>query len=433
MTAAIRVENLSKSFRIGVRSRSGRDTLVDLIAGTASDLWGRLLGRSSVADTPVVGHPRAEPDGTFWALRDVSFDVRPGEVVGIIGRNGAGKSTLLKILSRITDPTSGQIEYKGRVASLLEVGTGFHPELTGRDNVYLNGSLLGMSHKEVARKFDEIVAFSEIEQFLETPVKRYSSGMYVRLAFAVAAHLEPEILVVDEVLAVGDAAFQAKCLGKMKDVSSEGRTVLFVSHNMPGIIELCDSAVLLEDGEVRRTGQVEEVAQVYMSRSFHAQGSTLDLTRAPRSAWAYDRREVTLAGCSLTTPDKVQAWTLPFGSAIELEVTLRVDSQLRDADMGITIHMPMGMEIAAALTREVLGAWNLSPGTYRLAVRMPGLRLAPGSYLLGLHVRSEGRIHDHIAEAARLEVAPTAEAISILTQGRSCLVFPDSTFEFARA
>jgi lipopolysaccharide transport system ATP-binding protein len=203
--------------------------------------------------------------GLFWALRDVSFEIQPGEVVGIIGRNGAGKSTLLKILSRIVDPTKGTVRMRGRGSSLLEVGTGFHPELSGRENIYLNGAILGVKRTEINRKFDQIVAFSEIEQFLDTPVKRYSSGMYVRLAFAVAAHLEPEILIVDEVLAVGDYAFQKKCLGKMRDVStSDGRTILFVSHNMSALTQLCEHGILLENGQVKTTGPVKDVIRTYL-------------------------------------------------------------------------------------------------------------------------------------------------------------------------
>ena len=223
----------------------------------------------------------------LWALRDVSFTVEQGEVLGIIGRNGAGKSTLLKILSRVTAPTSGRIKVKGRIASLLEVGTGFHPELTGRENIYLNGAILGMSRKEIDRKFDEIVDFSEVEKFIDTPVKRYSSGMYVRLAFAVAAHLEPEILVVDEVLAVGDAEFQKKCLGKMGDVAKEGRTVLFVSHNMGAIENLCSHGILLEFGALTTCGSIRTVVEKYLS-GLH---STSNMGSVDLDNWPYKRRE----------------------------------------------------------------------------------------------------------------------------------------------
>ncbi len=262
MRPAIRVENLSKRYRLGEGTRGGyrtfREALVEAAAAPFRGL-ARRAGRPTQA-----GSPR-EDEKTLWALKDVSFEVEPGEVVGLIGRNGAGKSTLLKVLSRITEPTSGRAELHGRVGSLLEVGTGFHPELTGRENIYLNGSILGMRRKEIDRQFDAIVAFSEIERFLDTPVKRFSSGMYVRLAFAVAAHLQPEILIVDEVLAVGDAQFQKKCMGKMGDVAQSGRTVLFVSHSMPAVRALCSKGILLEEGRVQTMGNVAEAVRAYQS------------------------------------------------------------------------------------------------------------------------------------------------------------------------
>jgi len=257
---AIHVENLSKRYKIGARQKR-YDTLRDQIADFRFSIFDRgmyIFNRKSEIEN-------RKSDDTFWALKDVSFEVKRGEVVGIIGRNGAGKSTLLKILSRITKPTSGRARIYGRVGSLLEVGTGFHGELTGRENIYLSGAILGMRKREIDRKFDEIVAFAEIEKFIDTPVKRYSSGMYVRLAFAVAAHLEPEILLVDEVLAVGDAAFQKKCLGKMGDVAKEGRTVLFVSHNMGAVRQLCDRAIRMDAGHVVADDDVETVIAKYMA------------------------------------------------------------------------------------------------------------------------------------------------------------------------
>ena len=256
MKPIIRVENLSKQYAIGGKQEpyaTFRESLVN-----AARLPLNVIKR----------RPKENAGHRFWALKDVSFEVKPGEVVGIIGRNGAGKSTLLKILSRITEPTAGRIELYGRVGSLLEVGTGFHPELTGRENIYLNGAILGMRREEIAKKFDEIVDFAEIEDFLDTPVKRYSSGMYTRLAFAVAANLEPEILIVDEVLAVGDAEFQKKCLGKMKAVSEqEGRTVIFVSHNMSAVQNLCNSAIFLNKGQVAQIGAVAEVINNYLAKN----------------------------------------------------------------------------------------------------------------------------------------------------------------------
>ncbi|MBW2066220.1 MAG: ATP-binding cassette domain-containing protein [Deltaproteobacteria bacterium] len=269
---AIRVIDLSKRYRIGAKEgyKTFRETLIESakapftrIGRAGRSVLSRMHFGEASTRSSVVGQPSSSEE-TIWALKDVSFDVKQGEVVGIIGRNGAGKSTLLKVLSKITEPTTGRVELKGRVGSLLEVGTGFHPELTGHENVYLYGAILGMDRWEVTRKFDEIIAFAELEKFVDTPVKRYSSGMYMRLAFAVAAHLEPEILLVDEVLAVGDAAFQKKCLGKMGDVSREGRTVLFVSHNLAAIQALCDSAILLEKGRIYRSGRVDEVIQAYM-------------------------------------------------------------------------------------------------------------------------------------------------------------------------
>ncbi len=254
----IEVEHVSKCYRIGA-TRDPYLSLRDELARKArriSSIFSRIVSKDPIR---IINN---ETD--FWALSDVSFSVEEGEVVGIIGRNGAGKSTLLKILSQVTPPTQGQITMRGRVASLLEVGTGFHPELTGRENIYLNGAILGMRRKEIKRKFDEIVAFAEIDKFLDTPVKRYSSGMYVRLAFAVAAHLEPEILIVDEVLAVGDAQFQKKCLGKMGEVSKNGRTVLFVSHNMAAVDRLCNRGILLHNGNIVKSGGSNEVITSYL-------------------------------------------------------------------------------------------------------------------------------------------------------------------------
>jgi len=268
----ITVENLSKRYLLG-HQKTEHEGLRHVLEKIVSAPQQWLKERNE---------RRKETVEEFWALKDVSFEIRPGEVVGIIGRNGAGKSTLLKILSRITEPTSGRISIDGRVASLLEVGTGFHQELTGRENIFLNGAILGMTKAEIKRKFDEIVAFSEVEQFLDTPVKRYSSGMYVRLAFAVAAHLDPEILIVDEVLAVGDAAFQKKCLGKMHEASTRGRTVLFVSHNMPVVESLTQRAILLHEGKVRQTGPTPNVVGTYMADSSELDGKSLQNWRGRR-------------------------------------------------------------------------------------------------------------------------------------------------------
>jgi lipopolysaccharide transport system ATP-binding protein len=259
---AIRIEGVSKRYYIGGQQetyKTLRNTLADAFMSPLRRAGKLLRGQATGA---------AELNETIWALKDISFEVKQGEVVGIIGRNGAGKSTLLKILSRITEPTTGRIEFHGRIGSLLEVGTGFHPELTGRENIYLNGAILGMRRGEIERKFDEIVAFAEVKKFIDTPVKHYSSGMYLRLAFAVAAHLEPEILLIDEVLAVGDARFQKKCLNKMQDVGQQGRTVLFISHSMPAIASLCERAILLDGGRILRDGSSSQVISTYLNSGF---------------------------------------------------------------------------------------------------------------------------------------------------------------------
>ena len=280
---AIRVTNLSKRYRISLgQQKRGYRTLRESISEKISS----------------IAHRERVEKQDFWALKDINFEVKKGESLGIIGRNGAGKSTLLKILSRITKPTEGRAVLDGRVGSLLEVGTGFHAELTGRENVYLNGAILGMHRSEIERKFDEIIAFSEIEQFLDTPVKRYSSGMYVRLAFAVAAHLEPEILIVDEVLAVGDTEFQKKCLGKMGDVTSEGRTVLFVSHNMGAVKRLCSRAILLEKGSIQMIGETEKVIDYYLDTSSIGSNTTVDLPNSSGLGRTFGR------GLTLTIKDE---------------------------------------------------------------------------------------------------------------------------------
>ena len=301
---AIKVENLGKKYAIGYQKQGRYTTLRDKITDGAKSLSRKLLSPSQPSTLD-----RSSKE--FWALKDVSFEVKQGEAIAIIGRNGAGKSTLLKILSRITEPTTGWLSIKGRVASLLEVGTGFHPELTGRENIYLNGAILGMSQADLKKKFDEIVAFAEVEKFLDTPVKRYSSGMYVRLAFAVAAHVEPEILIVDEVLAVGDAAFQRKCLGKIGDVAAkEGRTVLFVSHNLGPVQALCHSGLLLKNGTVVMKDNVTKTIANYLK--------TLEQTASQNLSQRTDRRgkgEVRLTQVEISTGGEYPSSTLSNGES----------------------------------------------------------------------------------------------------------------------
>ncbi len=304
----IQVEGLGKRYRLGQQSSQRYTALRDVLTEKAKGLFRvqSAKRKANGATSSALGSSPLARTEDLWALRDVSFSVRRGEVVGIIGRNGAGKSTLLKILSRITEPTEGRVRLRGRVASLLEVGTGFHPELTGRENIFLNGAILGMTKAEIKSKFDEIVAFAEIERFLDTPVKRYSSGMYVRLAFAVAAHLEPEILLVDEVLAVGDAEFQKKCLGKMQDVSRGGRTVLFVSHNMAAVQHLCLRAILLREGQLLLDGNTGEVIERYVSSTSSDMETRVDLrhhkNRLPGAISFFTEMEITVNGIASNTP-----------------------------------------------------------------------------------------------------------------------------------
>jgi lipopolysaccharide transport system ATP-binding protein len=327
MKPIIRIVNVGKEYRIGARQEAFTNLREAVTAGLRAPF--KRLRRNGLG--------AAE---TFWALKDVSFEVSPGEVLGIIGRNGAGKSTLLKILSRITEPTTGRAEIYGRIGSLLEVGTGFHPELTGRENIFLNGAMLGMKRREISRKFDEIVAFAEIDRFLDTPVKHYSSGMYMRLAFAVAAHLEPEILLVDEVLAVGDAAFQKKCLGKMGEVAKEGRTVLFVSHNMAAVESLCSRVVWLDSGRVKDDGPPNQVVLNYLKTTFTTLGHRVwdDPADAPGTERVRLRRATVrpahgspLDPISVRTPFVIEFefWNLAPGAHLNLSLVVAKDEGLR--------------------------------------------------------------------------------------------------------
>lgn len=389
MAKVISVENLSKSYRLG---QIGSGTLTN-------DLrlwWAKARGKPN----PLlrIGQPdNGNRDGeTIWALKDVSFAVEQGEVLGIIGRNGAGKSTLLKILSRVTAPTAGEIKVKGRIASLLEVGTGFHPELTGEENIYLNGAILGMSKAEVRRKFDEIIAFAEVEKFIETPVKRYSSGMYVRLAFAVAAHLEPEILLVDEVLAVGDAEFQKKCLGKIGDVAREGRTVLFVSHNMGAVRKLCNRCVVLAQGIVFFDGVYDTAIQKYL-RCSNSETRRGVFTDKPETIICF--QEV-----SVYSPGKSEMAHLEITDQIIVELRYRVRQRIKGSNLSFTLKRE-----GVILYRS----WDIDtnqdvfsvrePGAYVVQLALPYQLLTPGTY--------------------SIDIAAGQSGIGIIDQHKDCLVF----------
>jgi len=346
---------------------------------------------------------RSEPPPTLWALKDVSFEVMPGEVVGIIGRNGAGKSTLLKVLSRITEPTEGRVELYGRVASLLEVGTGFHAELTGRENIFLNGSILGMSRKEIEAKFDEIVDFAEVEKFIDTPVKRYSSGMYVRLAFAVAAHLEPEILIVDEVLAVGDAAFQKKCLGRMRDVANTGRTVLFVSHNMAAVSSLCSKAMVLWDGRVEfPLGDVEEGVQKYLTQ-VHEITKTKLAERTDRSG----NGKLRIQDFGAFDRDGNELEYLASGQEIDFRVYYSSkENNLEKVTVGIGLTSNSGAFVSLLSNQYAGEAFQSVPREGFFSSRISKLPLAPGSYTANLIVRANDVILDWIQQAVTIVVEP---------------------------
>ncbi|HEX9918889.1 MAG TPA: ABC transporter ATP-binding protein, partial [Pyrinomonadaceae bacterium] len=372
MKPIIKVEGLGKRYRIGAQ-QSPYGSLRETLAGAVRAPLRRLQRRRN---------PEGE-ESTFWAVKDVSFEVQPGEVVGIIGRNGAGKSTLLKMLSRITEPTTGRIELYGRVGSLLEVGTGFHPELSGRENIYLNGAILGMAHTEIARKFDEIVAFAEVERFIDTPVKHYSSGMYLRLAFAVAAHLEPEILIVDEVLAVGDMRFQRKCLDKMQDVGKRGRTVIFVSHNMPAITRLCPRTILLDGGTVLRDGPSYQVVSAYLSTGLGttAARSWPDLATAPGNDVTRLR-----AVCVRTAAGQVTD-ALDIRQPVEIEVEYEV---LTPGHVLVpNLHFYNEEGVYAFIVNDLEPAWRNRPrdaGRYRSVALIPGNLLSEGTLFVGVAV-----------------------------------------------
>jgi len=366
MQTAVSVSHLGKQYRIGTLNSQRYRTLRDSI----SRIWRR--------DEP------SQPAGTIWALRDISFDILQGQVIGIVGRNGAGKSTLLKILARVTDPTEGSGEIRGRVGSLLEVGTGFHPELTGRENIFLNGAILGMGRREIESKFDEIVDFSEVADFIDTPVKRYSSGMYLRLA----AHLEPEILVVDEVLAVGDAEFQRKCLGKMSDVAQQGRTVLFVSHNMSAILRLTQETLVIEKGRLIQRAPTPQAVDFYLSRGISREGErTWDDDEIPSGAAPFQPRAVRVRGKDGQTIDTVRS-TEPF--AIEIDYSL--SAPIQGLRVGIYLMSTRGEYIFTSFdtdhpetfeqhaTREV--------GTYTSRCHVPADLLNEGRYVVGINASS---------------------------------------------
>jgi lipopolysaccharide transport system ATP-binding protein len=388
----IRVEGLSKRYRIGAkqgRYKTLRDTFSDLMLAPVRRLRAKQSARGG------------NGDGLIWALRDVSLEVKHGEIIGIIGANGAGKSTLLKIFSRITEPTEGYAEIRGRVGSLLEVGTGFHGELTGRENIYLNGAILGMKRAEIERKFDEIVAFAEVERFIDTPVKYYSSGMYLRLAFAVAAHLEPEILLVDEVLAVGDAAFRRKCLGKMGHISQEGRTVLFVSHDMGSISHLCGRSILLQQGRVAADGATEDVVAAYMSRITDASETELANIRERSGSGILRMTRLSFLSDGLSVNGAVQ-------SGQNLSIAIDYESVQRAPVTGVVVRVVFstlyGERLFTCLSRSSSTGYFKLPPRGRMICTIPKMPLVPGEYVVGGWFKVNEEVADCVESMRRLTV-----------------------------
>ena len=395
----IKVEDIGKQYKLG---EIGTGTISHDLNRWFAKMRGKEDPFAKVGD--VNDRTKAGNSDYVWALRDVNFEVNKGDVLGIIGRNGAGKSTLLKILSKVTTPTTGNIKIKGRIASLLEVGTGFHPELTGRENVFLNGAILGMTKSEIRKKFDEIVDFAGVQRYIDTPVKRYSSGMYVRLAFAVAAFLEPEILIIDEVLAVGDAEFQKKCLGRMKDVSvNEGRTVLFVSHHLPSVKQLCNKGLLMNNGTGIFFNRVEDALERYQFDSSNA--------TAQREINPNDKQGCYIMKWYLTDVNHNEIFSCYTRQTVNFKVEILVTRPLAKAELGFIIRNNIGDIIYSCNSRDFKGSFvEFEPGTYtlNLKVRLP---LKGDSYVLDLAVASEGHIVDHWVSPIPLRVLADYEGV----------------------
>lgn len=396
---AICVEELSKLYRIGAKResyRTLRESLAETVMGPFRSMRSHLSASLGAIWSQENSRPmsEADPAHTLWALKDVSFEIKRGQVVGVIGRNGAGKSTLLKILSRITEPTLGFAEIHGRVGSLLEVGTGFHPELTGRENTYLNGAILGMKKAEIDRKFDEIVAFAEVEKFIDTPVKHYSSGMYLRLAFAVAAHLEPEILIVDEVLAVGDASFQKKCLGKMDDVAKEGRTVLFVSHNMAAVAQICERVLFLENGGLRLDGEPSSVVSFYLTSGTTACASWRNPERHMGNA------DFCFSSAGVLSMENEPVTVIEFDEGFHLQIAYEVFCRIKSLSIVYQVLDSRGNIVWSSWDSDIRGYQNngsfREPGRYLSTCKVPGSLLRPGRYSLSIGAcTSERRLVSH--------------------------------------
>ncbi|WP_045220316.1 ABC transporter ATP-binding protein [Desulfonatronum thioautotrophicum] len=421
---AIKVQNLSKAYRIGTQAEKA-DTLV----GSAMNLIKAPLRNFRRLKSLNTFNTKEESDDILWALRDVSFEIKRGEVVGFIGRNGAGKSTLLKILSRITEPTTGEIEIRGRVSSLLEVGTGFHPELSGRENVYMNGTILGMKKAEIDGKFDEIVDFSGVERFLDTPVKRYSSGMKVRLAFAVAAHLEPEILIVDEVLAVGDAEFQKKCLGKMQDVASGGRTVLFVSHNMGAVQNLCVRAYALRNGLMVDEGVSREVIQRYLSSLCLNKNDAFSMDNPDRKGSG----ELRLTDAYLVNKHGDRIETIIAGEPVSFYFDYTAVRDLDDLLLTFTVYDEFGVAVTSINTGLNGFIVHSSGRSGTITCIIPRIPFAVGNYRVAVAIHSKKEKLDHIPGAIMFTVCDSIFfSTSKIPQRGYCTVYVDHEWQMKK-
>ncbi|HMJ62982.1 MAG TPA: ABC transporter ATP-binding protein [Bryobacteraceae bacterium] len=403
---AIIVEGLSKQYRLG-GAQQPYQTLRDTLARAARAPFGKAGAVKAAAPAK-----RRRGDELMWALKDVSFEIKQGEVVGIIGRNGAGKSTLLKVLSRITEPTSGFAELHGRVGTLLEVGTGFHPELTGRENIQLSGAILGMNRREIAARFDEMVAFAEVEKFIDTPVKFYSTGMFLRLAFAVAAHLEPEILMVDEVLAVGDMAFQTKCLGKMGEAAKGGRTVLFVSHNMGAVRSLCEKGLVLHQGGVSYAGDISSSIETYFKLAGNMDDGQAD--RGPASGFGFGRIQLT----------SHRSATIEQGEPFEVATTLHVAEPVVGFSLYCIVNdMHQRKMFQKVEDSSVFGTGQSWQGKYRIKLRLPAMWLEPGLYSVHFKVflRTQSQSARHVSDVFHLDVGG-------ISSGCGSILSPEGTW-----
>ncbi len=407
MSTVIKVENLSKQYRLG---QVGTGT----ISHDVNRWWHKIRGKEDPYLKIGESNDRAvKGDSDYvWALKDINFEVKQGEVLGIIGRNGAGKSTLLKILSRTTAPTTGSVKIRGRVASLLEVGTGFHPELSGRDNIFLNGSILGMTKREIQSKFDEIVDFAGVERYIDTPVKRYSSGMYVRLAFAVAAHLEPEILIVDEVLAVGDAEFQKKALGKMKQVSrTEGRTVLFVSHNIQAIQNLCSKVMLLSNGEKSQEGNTNNVIDRYLAIAPKVENIKLIDTKERKGTGSIKFTDV-----KIFNSNNEHTSELKFGEFFKIRIQINSSVEISDCLFGVSFITKDGFELQGTTANDSLGNVHFAKGINEYECLIDPCFLTPDLYFLRGAIFNQNEVFDHIDEILSFYVHPINSVDKILPQ-----------------